>query len=229
MRKLADTITNESRQHVIDKNHAGFRANKLEVIKIINMNRPEETRDYVSHNFMGTLTEYRVGHAVVPDNYDTDVDAMCSWGIHYYRTPETAYFYDKDTKQYTGIILQWYVTGQLSDECTYNNGIQDGIETRWFMNGHIMSQGNRVNGRKEGMWTYYWDQNKQKRAEGCYKNGQKYGKWMYADENEQIKTINEDENPENACGYLIIEDIFLANKNVRQVYVKVEKEISRTE
>src|SRR5690606_2118713 len=51
MKKVSDTITNESRSGVSDKDYAMFRANRLLVVAIINKNKPSLRKKYVLNEF----------------------------------------------------------------------------------------------------------------------------------------------------------------------------------
>src|SRR5688500_6099539 len=102
MKKLPNTITNESRKYVQDKKYAKFRASELEVIAIINI-QDAKTIDTINNiyrvrNIMGNAISfsniiYKIGCKVKPDRFDFNLDVICSNGIHYFNSIEAAYFY----------------------------------------------------------------------------------------------------------------------------------------
>jgi len=118
LEKPEDVFTNEERV-VSDSNYASYRANKLLVKKIIDMellrnisyyDYPKGTREknieyfknnsiesIISRTYLGfysnpVYTKYQVGQYVQVDNYCSDITKICTTGIHYYKTPHAAYF-----------------------------------------------------------------------------------------------------------------------------------------
>src|SRR5579872_3991989 len=71
LEKLEDTKTNEDRKNVIDKNFAKFRANKLKVIAIFNINNPYEkpAKKAILNEYSSNQTLYEVGEIVYADSY----------------------------------------------------------------------------------------------------------------------------------------------------------------
>jgi hypothetical protein len=91
-------ICNESRKSVINKDMAKFRCNGLNVVVIFDLEL-QKTVDYIIHNTNSwfipeTLTCYQVGLSVKPDDFDTDLNIICSNGIHYFLTLQAALSYD---------------------------------------------------------------------------------------------------------------------------------------
>jgi len=60
-----------------------------------------------------------------------------------------------------GIWKSWYGSNngkqQLREEAEYNKGQQHGIENTWYPDGTPKSQGIYVRGKKQGMWTFWTD------------------------------------------------------------------------
>lgn len=97
MQKLDDTITNESRKNVVNPQYAKFRANKLKVIDIINCKDmiDEESVVNVLHlkGFSSKKTAYEVGNIVVPDEFDSNIENICTGGIHYFNSIDAVYHF----------------------------------------------------------------------------------------------------------------------------------------
>lgn len=136
MKKLPDTKTNEARNGIVDEKYAKFRANKLMVIHIIDMNNPDlseiNPKKYVVNEFMywndgfGRVIDkkmrYDVGQIVEPDCYDEHIDAVCTNGIHYYKSIVAAFYQKSIPEKYTGTVLKWHSNGSFYDRFTYVNG-----------------------------------------------------------------------------------------------------------
>src|SRR5271170_1795590 len=80
LEKLDDTITNETRSNAVDKQHAKFRADKLKVIKIVNMKNPMLTKTHIVNEYNLTKTKYEVDKVTCCDKYDHISDNVCSYG-----------------------------------------------------------------------------------------------------------------------------------------------------
>lgn len=111
MQKLNISKTNEDRTGVVNKDHVKFRANKLEVVEIIDINDPSINKDIiVSEYYMNGSTIlksiYRVGNIIEPHSYNENINSICAEGIHYFKTPLTAYYYRTTPKNYTGIWIK---------------------------------------------------------------------------------------------------------------------------
>jgi antitoxin component YwqK of YwqJK toxin-antitoxin module len=194
MRKCDDTITNEIRYNILNKDYAKCRANKLKVIAIINMNKPSLRKQcvvnsvaYSINNFVSRRTKYKVGHMVECDNFDWNFDEVCSGGIHYFRTLEPAYFYRDLPLKYTGRWILRYNNGEKRSEGNYIDGISEGLLMKWYDNGKIATEGNYINGKKNGKWNKRYDNGKIA-TEGNYINGKKEGKWIECRDNGNIFT-----------------------------------------
>lgn len=113
MQKLDDTLTNEKRSDVLFMDHAKFRANKLKVIEIVNVHDTNITQNCIVNAFDRKKTVYTVGDIVKPDEYDANINKVCSNGIHYYRSLLAAYSYRDPPSMHTGVWMQF------SDNGTY--------------------------------------------------------------------------------------------------------------
>src|SRR5579872_6888228 len=86
LKKCQNTITNENRCDVYDDQFAEFRASELKVIAIINI-YTISTIDIITSVFINKQTIYKVNEYVVADDFDFNIDQICSSGIHYYKSP----------------------------------------------------------------------------------------------------------------------------------------------
>ncbi len=103
LQKVSDTLTNESRQ-VTNPMFAKYRANKLLVCEIININTYEIIDSYINivhfipdynevFEEINATLEYKKGQIIVPDSYDLDLNKVCTNGIHYFKTILAAYYF----------------------------------------------------------------------------------------------------------------------------------------
>jgi len=192
MKKVGDTITNQSRLPLDDPNRsfAKYRANKLAVVDIICKFNPNETTDQISNTYYKNHTvKYIKGSIVVPNSFDWNINKVCSTGIHFYETIECAFYFELK-KVENGKCTRWYDSGQKSSEGEYINGEKNGKWTYWYDNGQIELEGEYLNGEKNDKWTY-WYKNGQKKKEGEYLNGKQNGKWIEWYQNGQIESGGE--------------------------------------
>lgn len=182
LRKLPDTKTNEKRQNVINPKCAKFRANKLKVIKIINVDDPSITKKHILNKFNNNELCYRVGDTVISDLYDENINVTCSHGIHYFKTIRAAYFYESIPTKHCGKWIEWHDNGNKSETGEYLNGKQIGSWISWYDNGTKNITGNYLNGEKNGKWTQWYDSGN-KREEGAYLNGERNGRWIFWNKN----------------------------------------------
>lgn len=146
LRILDDTKTTQKRDGVYNSNYAKFRGDKFEVVHIFNKLDPSMTIQSVTNSIYATKRlEYYVGqiadvskvkYHILPsqplyDNFDGNINIVCSSGIHFYESVEAAYY------------------------CELNEMTMDGHVKFWYCNGGIRCCGNYKNGKHEGNWTYY--------------------------------------------------------------------------
>lgn len=188
MKKLEITKTNESRLDVLDERYAKFRADKCEVIKIINIHTLATTA-YVINKYDCIETKYEVGKIVEAHEFDNDKEKVCSSGIHYFKSLEAAYFYELLIKQ-DGILIKWHDNGQKGAEGKYLNRMKSGKWESWYDNGQLESSGKYENGVQIGEWTN-WHDNGNFSLDGKYEEGKKIGKWKRWFDNGIIKSEEE--------------------------------------
>jgi antitoxin component YwqK of YwqJK toxin-antitoxin module len=157
MKKLPDTITNETRSDVVDKFYAKFRANKLFVVKIVNKFSTEKSTDYVQNTFyLEKKITYVVNEEVCADNFDTNNDVMCGAGIHFFNSFKAAFFFEFPHKNFTGKYYSWHYNGQICDKGTLSNGKLTGLRIQWYINGNKKHETNYIDGMKNGRSTTWF-------------------------------------------------------------------------
>lgn len=183
MEKCEDTITNEERKGVVDENHAKFRANKMRVTEIINMNDMKKEEYVVNYDvYGGKSLKYEVGAIVECDKFDNDIDVICSGGIHYFKMLMPAYYYRDKPIAITGKWIDWHDNGRKQCEENWKCGQIDGPYKEWQYDGEYNIICAYKNGNLDGPWIK-WGTNGKKIEEYHYKNGILYGSWIrwYAD------------------------------------------------
>jgi hypothetical protein len=124
MKKLPDTITNELRKDVKNANNAKFRANKLNVLKIINVFDGTTTQS-ILNQFNNSSVIYIVDKDVFPNRYDKNPNNICSCGIHYFKTIDAAFYYQKNVQpNFSGVWKVFCDSGDVSKEKYYVNGYE---------------------------------------------------------------------------------------------------------
>ena len=177
---LPNTINNESRNDVANSLHAKFRCNRAKVISIINPTDGKTMEEDISiydEDFI-----YKTGKIVCcPDFDDKDINKVCSDGIHYFKTKETAvsWFYQNTNYSFqNGKRIGWYENGSKQYERSYKKGKRDGTWTWWYESGSKESEGSYKDGKEDGTWTW-WYESGSKESEGSYKDGKRYGTWTW--------------------------------------------------
>lgn len=177
------TITNESRKNIYDPLCAKFRANVLEVHKIINIETMEQST-FLCHEFynydIGASIPllYEVGKVVEPDSFDPDLNNICSNGVHYFKTIDRAFYYRNydNLPLYTGRCIDWFDNGQKKLEGSYIKGKMNGKWTYWDTKGRISFDEYYSDGIRCGIWTSLyedgnkaWEKHYYVRAPGVYR------------------------------------------------------------
>lgn len=156
MKKTPETKTNEGRKNVKDPDKAKFRANLLSVVEIFNIADPSITEKSISNTYCHKITVYEVGKDVRPDLFDENLEEVCTYGIHYFKTLEPAYFYMDPPPQYTGTAVEWFDDGAISSEGPVVCGLKHGEFTYRWNEGPICWIGTYENDLEQGKW-YHFD------------------------------------------------------------------------
>src|SRR5580692_5246112 len=117
LQKLDTTETNELRTNITNKDHAFFRANRLKVIEIIDVDNPDISKKFIVNEYKFLETRYEVGNITEPDQYSDDINIIYGGGIHYFKTPITAFHYRNIPENFSGYWIEWYDNGQKRTEC----------------------------------------------------------------------------------------------------------------
>jgi antitoxin component YwqK of YwqJK toxin-antitoxin module len=185
MEKTDKTITNENRKSVINKEHAKFRASRLKVIKIINVDDPTITKTKIINMYEDKQTIYEINKDVVPDYYNNNEEVICTGGIHYFRTLISAYYYRDVPNKFVGKWSTWHDNGQKKEESFYIDEYQSGFSILWYDNGQKQSEGKYICGVESGKWIYWYDDGKKCQC-GYFLDGYKTGTWVEYYSNDMI-------------------------------------------
>jgi antitoxin component YwqK of YwqJK toxin-antitoxin module len=192
LKKVEDTLTNESRENIKDTKNALYRANKLKVIKIINVVNPNVTKRKMTHKHDIIKTKYEVNKMIESKSYTSDINIVLGDGIYYFKTPITAYYkiYLDDTIALSTLPhisvqksikscnwINWYNNGQVCEEGLFKDGYKTGKWIEYYKSGNIASTLNYRFGEKTGQYTKYYE-NKQKEEEGEYDGNEKTKLWI---------------------------------------------------
>ena len=189
LKKMDDTITNETRTSVVDSRYAKFRGNCFYVELIISSTAPQYTFTSANSIHVGNF-EYVTGTLVKAARYDPNDDDICAGGIHYFKDIRGAYYYAHLVARFpinfSGVKRTYYDNGQLATRRTFVNGIINGIEVSWYENGKLRYQCNYADKKPEG-WVTTWYKNGRIESQYKYEDGMQNGsvtKWY---ENGQVK------------------------------------------
>ncbi len=196
--------TNMNRNSVVDKNYAKFRTNCADVLKIELKNPICEFKDQTIDSIRSDHDKnfiYKL-NTQIKCKFDEDINEICTTGIHFYLSRESAYFhhyyiktfipkegpytckswYDNgekwSEKQYLDgdITLQteWYENGYKSLEINYKNDLKHGTSIYWYDNGKKSLYCNYLNGKLDGLEIKWWSSGHIK-YENRYKDGLQHG------------------------------------------------------
>ena len=155
--------TNEHRKNIANPQYAKYRTSKVKVLKIFKNERRgiKQMNGLYNKNF-----SYTVGKEICIDDYNENVNKVCSRGIHYFKTPFQAKMWglplskDKAGKwNYTGKWFEWYENGNKMCEGEYKDGKQEGKWIGWYKDGTKSYEEEFKDGTKM-----------EKKCEGEYKN-----------------------------------------------------------
>jgi len=194
LEKLEDTITNESRQDIIDPLHASYRGNKFFVKIIFKKMMPSMTLDYI-HNttYLNDTMVYKTGE-ICETSFDNDITQVNSSGIHYFISVDTAFYYNMTVDdKYTGWLWEYYPNGAPQTVMQLKNGKLNGVYKHYNLNNKLTIEQMFSDGVLDGISKEYYTDGRI-RLEQEFKNGNKngfYRKWL----NDTVVTVcNYDNN-----------------------------------
>lgn len=177
LERTPNTITNEDRKNVIDKDYATFKGNRFIVKDIINTVDLDvkETCVMLWNIRADTYRKYEIGKVVYVDKYDEcklysdSIEYTISYLPAYYYLlsyvryiPDTEYRtwhwingvlcskYECQNGVFDGKYQKYDVSGMLEEEGTYSDGVLHGIRTK-YENGIKTFECNYINNIEHGM------------------------------------------------------------------------------
>jgi hypothetical protein len=186
LQPVEGTITNIDRNSVVDPRYAKFRGDKFMVVGIEHKYDPTLTTESVtSSGYYKESLVYRVGEIVTVEDFDNDLNNICSTGIHFFLTKEAAFSYEMPTEEYlkqlSGHRITYHDNGHKDTEAVYENGVRCGPYIVYHPNGVKGFEATFENGKPCGRRTIYRGDGS-KQAECHYENGKLCG--SYAEFNE---------------------------------------------
>ena len=177
-----DAITNMKRKNIVNVKYAKHRTNKAKVLKIEDDTGKEYT-SAISFSYGGKSLQYVLNDTIVINDYDMDLESVCSTGIHFFLTRRCAEFYDLSCMT-NGLFQMWYDNGQKEVECMYVNGNRHGLYQCWYENGQKWKKCMYINNKEEGLFQC-WYETGQKYMEYNSANGKRNGLYQMWHENGQ--------------------------------------------
>ena len=145
---------NGHRNNVVEscKKYAKFRTSKALVQEIFNLDKSVSNVSEVKSDY-DTNFVYKKDEFVEVENFDKDLNEVCSEGIHYFLSFEAAKFYAgrPASKDYTGEWKEFDENGQLLSQGGWKNGKEEGEQKRWHGNGQLSYRGEWKHGVKNGV------------------------------------------------------------------------------
>jgi antitoxin component YwqK of YwqJK toxin-antitoxin module len=133
--------------------------------------------------FIKNKLEYKIEKVIIPDNFDTNLEKVCSNGIHYFLKLECAFYYSLQKFQ-NGEYLLWYDNGQQYTKCTYIDGKLNGDYLEWKENGQQYTKCTYIDGKLNGDYLE-WKENGQQYTKCTYIDGKLNGDYLEWKENGQ--------------------------------------------
>jgi hypothetical protein len=144
----SDAITNCGRSSVRVAETAKYRANKVKVLKI---EAPGKTYTTAISGFYRNPLKYTVGNTIAVEDYDMDVETVCSTGIHFFLTKRPAELYGEPNLK-DGLHQSWHDNGEKEREFTIVNREYEGVFQAWHANGQKYIECTYVNQQLEGLY-----------------------------------------------------------------------------
>ena len=147
LKRLPDTITNEGRNGVVDRNYAKFRGNKFFVHSIKHKITNESISEIENTSYSYKKIKYIVGEEISTE-FCENLNKICAEGIHFFTSFDDAYYYIDNIKN--GIRKQWHATGRQSQIYNYKDDDLDGEYKAWHYNGEQSKNYNYKDGVVDG-------------------------------------------------------------------------------
>lgn len=167
LEKLPSTLTNQMRTLTEngDPNYAKYRANELKVIVIFDRYNPSETKEKTNSIFKKTFA-YESGKIVKALSYgekelnekyfedEGNNERVCTFGIHYYKTIEAAFYHQIDVSHLNGYVFVRNGDGVIIKRKEY---IEGKIQEIRYSNGNLECKYNYVDGKKNGQVEAFYE------------------------------------------------------------------------
>ncbi len=128
-----DALSNINRKNIDDPIKAKYRTNKAIVVDIENAKSCHTL-------FSNKIIHYNVGDTIIIDDFDLDLENVCSRGIHFFIDKERALLYDIPIQSLpNGTHKDWYENGALQSLFTVYNGKLDGTYYKYYESGILQS------------------------------------------------------------------------------------------
>lgn len=149
---------NEKRKNVVVKEMAKYRCSEVKVLSITDI---DGILYDIGFSMYKWSFSYEVGK-IIKTNYDTNIENVCSEGIHYFKNKERAlrYYETVMSDNFTGKYEKFYDNGVLEFEKNYKNGLLDGCYTRRHENGVVSVRKHYINGLLDGIYESWYDNSK---------------------------------------------------------------------
>jgi antitoxin component YwqK of YwqJK toxin-antitoxin module len=169
-----DALTNMERSTIRVKDTAKYRTNKAIVVKIEDQkgNKYTSAKSFVHKD--KSLT-YTLGETLIIEDYDSDIEKVCSSGIHFFLNKHVAEVYELNKNDIeNGLYQLWYDNGEKHIECIFKDKKLDGFYLACYENGQKAVECTYKDGEKDG-FNQVWHENSQKSLECTYKDGIRVG------------------------------------------------------
>ena len=88
-----------------------------------------------------------------------------------------------------GTCTKYFQGKKTQIECNYLNGRKDGDYKRYFLSGQVAIEGKYIYGQRDGVWTEYYEDG-QTKSEREYKKGVREGNWkIYNRKGEKLSDV----------------------------------------
>jgi len=170
------TRNNESRTGVFDQLYAVFRADRLQVCAIINVETLETEKVICDDdNYHDEDIAYCVGETVESDWFDSNPNNVYAGGLYYYKSIERAMLQRHGiVSGFTGNLIRWYDDGKKMAEETFVDGHREGVWPEWSPDGIKCIEENYLHGEKNGTWSCWYESEKIAWTKVYEDNGERY-------------------------------------------------------
>jgi antitoxin component YwqK of YwqJK toxin-antitoxin module len=183
LQKLEDTKNNELRDGVKDSMYAKFRANKLFVVNIVHkFDNSKVSHEIKNSEYADKTIVYKIWETNEVLNFDENLNKVYAPGIHYFKNPEAAFYYELKTVK-NGLCKGWYANGKLWYEYAYKDGQLDGEYKQWYASGKLMINCTYKDGKCDNSNDWWYEESQSENH--VNKNKKNYKIW-YDDEQHKI-------------------------------------------